>query len=128
MLKGGGAGLTAKVCTWSSRDSPLDGCENIEEGMPALDGIGLPEWSVFPLVLRGETPLWGDLFVACEGARARGATLRLPDLRVKWDAVVEIVVDAPATRWGQMPNQTLAEEVVQEAATKLCSGRLPIRE
>lgn len=94
--------------------------------MPAVDGIGVPEWSVFPLVLRSESPLWGDLFVACEGPKARGATLRLPDLQVKWDAAVEIVVDAPATIWGARPHQELAESEIQAAAGMLCAGTLPV--
>ena len=128
MLKGEPAGVTARVCTWGSRRPPLEGCGNIADGMPALDGIGVPGWSVFPLVLRGETPLWGDLFVACEGERARGATLRLPDLRVKWDAAVEIVLDAPATRWGELPKREMPEADIQAAASALCAGRLPTRE
>lgn len=86
----------------------------------------MPEWSVFPLVLRSESPLWGDLFVVCEGPKPRGATLRLPDLRVKWDAAVEIVVDAPATVWGARPHQVLAEAEIQAAAALLCAGTLPV--
>lgn len=94
--------------------------------MAAVDGIGVKEWSVFPLVLTTESPLWGDLFVACEGAKPRGATLRLPDLQVKWRATVEIVIDAPATVWGARPHQELAESEIQAAAASLCARTLAV--
>jgi hypothetical protein len=120
-------GITVQACTWSTRHSLLEGCDNITAGMPALDGIGVPEYDAFPLVLGLETPLWGDLFVACDGEIPRGATLRLPDLRVKWDAAVEIVIDAPSTRWGEQAARPVAEADVQKMAADLCAGRASLR-
>ena len=95
--------------------------------MPALDGIGVPEWTEFPLVLRSRSPMWGDIFVACEGTRPRGATLRLPDLRVKWDALVEVQLDAPATHWGTPPGRDVPAETVAQLSAELCEGRARIR-
>lgn len=120
-------GLTVRACTWSTHHSPLEGCHNIENGETALDGIGVPEWSEFPLVLRSESPMWGDIFVACEGEKARGATLRLSDLRVKWDAKVEVVLDAPATHWGVPPGRDISQEVVDELSAALCAGSARVR-
>lgn len=111
-----------EACTWSGRHSPLDGCDNLTSGMPAVDGIGVPEWDEFPLVLRTESPLWGDIFVACEGATPRGATLRLSDLQVKWDAKVEVVLDAEPTVWGAPPAGGPPEAVVRELMGQLCAG------
>jgi hypothetical protein len=121
------ADLTVQVCTWSTRFPLGEGCMDITAGMPALDGIGVPDYEEFPLVLALETPLWGDLFVACEGTRPRGATLRLPDLRVKWDAKLEIVLDAPSTRWGEQARNPIAEADVERMAAALCAGTAPIR-
>lgn len=121
-------GLTVQVCTWSTHFPLAEGCDNIEAGMPALDGVGVPEYDTFPLVLRLDTPLWGDLFVACEGPKPRGATLRLPDLRVKWDAAVEIVLDAPSTRWGEQAKNPIAEADVERMSSALCAGTAKLRD
>jgi hypothetical protein len=117
-------GLTVKVCTWGTRQSPLEGCDNLAVGQDTVDGVGVPEWSVFPLVLGTESPLWGDAFVACEGDKPRGATLRLPDLQVKWDDKVEIVLDSPSTQWGARPGASVPEDTVQALATGLCAGTM----
>ena len=123
VLEGGdSAGLTAKVCTWSTRNSPLDGCANLTDGVVAVDGIGVPEWSVFPLMLTTESPLWGDAFVACEGTKPRGATIRLPDLQVKWDDTVKIALDQPPTHWGAPPGRDLPDATIDELAAKMCAG------
>lgn len=122
------ADLRVEACTWSTRHSPLEGCENLASGMPAVDGIGVPEWDAFPLVLRTESPMWGDIFVACEGDTPRGATLRLSDLQVKWDAKVEIVLDAPPTVWGEPPAGGPADAVVGELMGQLCAGTASLRE
>jgi hypothetical protein len=121
------ADLTVQACTWSTRAPLSEGCADITAGMPALDGIGVPEYDAFPLVLGLDTPLWGDLFVACEGTRPRGATLRLPDLAVKWDAKLEIVLDAPSTRWGEQASRPVAEADVQALAAALCAGTARVR-
>ena len=120
-------GVTIRTCTWSTRHSPQEGCDNITDGMAAVDGIGVPEWSEFPLVLGAQSPLWGDIFVACEEHLPRGATLRLPDMPVKWDETVEVKLDAPATRWGERPGGELAEAVVAELSAELCAGTARVR-
>lgn len=119
--------VTVRACTWSTRASPLDGCDNVTDGMPALDGIGVPEWTEFPLVLESQSPMWGDIFVACEAGRPRGATLRLPDLRVKWDAAVEVKLDAPATHWGTPPGRDIPDATVARLSADLCAGRARLR-
>lgn len=120
-------GLTVAACTWSTRFPLSEGCDNIAVGEPALDGVGVRSYDEFPLVLGLESPLWGDLFVACDGAKPRGVTLRLPDLVVKWDAAVEIVLDAPSTRWGEQARNPIAEADVQTMAAALCSGTAKLR-
>lgn len=120
-------GLTIRACTWSTRNSALDGCGNITDGMPAVDGIGVPEWVEFPLVLRTESPMWGDIFVACDGTTPRGATLRLSDLQVKWDAKVEVVLDVAPTVWGEPPAGGPPKEVIAQLMTDLCAGTATLR-
>jgi len=128
VLKGeASAGLSVQACTWSTRFPLSEGCDNITAGMPALDGIGIPEYDEFPLVLGLDSPLWGDLFVACEGPKPRGVTLRLPDLAVKWDAAVDILLDAPSTRWGEQARNPIAEADVQAMAAALCGGTARLR-
>ncbi len=120
-------GVVIRACTWSTRNSALDGCGNITDGMAAVDGIGVPEWVEFPLVLRTESPMWGDIFVLCDGVTPRGATLRLSDLQVKWDAKVEIVLDSAPTVWGEPPSGGPAKEVIAELTADLCAGTALVR-
>lgn len=127
VFKGGFAGPVGAGLHLVHPVPALGGCDNITAGMPALDGIGVPEYDEFPLVLGLESPLWGDLFVACEGPKPRGVTLRLPDLAVKWDAAVEVVLDAPSTRWGEQARNPIAEADVQAMAAALCGGTAPLR-
>lgn len=120
-------GLTVKVCTWSTWHPPSEGCGDITDGMPAVDGIGVPEWSTFPLVLGMESPLWADAFVACDGPTPRGVTLRLPDLQVKYDADVVIRLDAPPTKWGASATRDVDAAAVAALAADLCAGRAILR-
>ncbi len=117
-------GMTVRVCTWSGQHPLTDGCDNITDGMPAVDGIGIPEWSPFPLVLGLESPLWSDLFVACDGDRPRGVTLRLPDLPVKHDDDLVIVLDAPPTRWGANARNDVDDASVAAVSADLCAGQM----
>ena len=94
--------------------------------MAAVDGIGVPEWSEFPLVLGSESPLWGDFFVACADQKARGVTLRMPDMPVKWDETLEIKLDAPATRWGETRGRELPNDVVTKLSEDICAGRAKV--
>ncbi len=119
--------LTVRVCTWSGQHSVLDGCGDITDGVTAVDGIGVREWSPFPLVLKSETPLWSDLFVACAGDRPRGVTLRLPDLPVKHDMDLVIVLDAPPTRWGANARNDVDDATVAAVSADLCAGRMKSR-
>ena len=119
-------GLTARVCTWSTRHALLEGCDNLTVGVPAVDGVGMAEWSVFPLVLGAESPLWADLFVACDGATPRAETLRLPDLQVKWDASVDLAVDQPPVHWGGRPGHDVDDAEVATAAAAICAGSMKV--
>lgn len=120
------AGITVRACTWSMWHTPDQGCDNLADGEPAVDGIGVPEWTDFPLVLGLEPPYWADAFVACEGARPRGMTLRLPDLQVKHDAEVAIVLDGPTTKWGASPARDIDDAAAASLAAGLCAGTVPL--
>ena len=115
-----------RVCTWSTRHSLGDGCDNVTDSMAAVDGIGVPEWSTFPLVLGTESPLWADAFVVCVGTTPRGVTLRLPDLSVQCDAKLEIAVDSPPIRWGAPPGLVLGDDEVSVLAKALCDGTVTV--
>lgn len=119
--------LAVRVCTWSMHHDVAEGCANLTEGQPARDGIGVRAWTEFPVVLGPTTPLWADAFVACDGPRPRGVTLRLPDLQVKHNAEVTVVLDAPPTKWGANARNDLTDAQVQALAAALCAGTQPMR-
>lgn len=120
--------LTARVCTWSGQHPLTEGCDDLTDGVPAVDGIGMREWSPWPLVLGLESPLWSDFFVVCDGATPRGVTLRLPDFPVKHDAEVEVVLDGPTSRWGANARNDVDEATVASVAAQLCAGTMKTRE
>ena len=119
-------GVTVRVCTWSTRHGPLEGCENLTDGMPAVDGIGVPEWTEFPLRLGMQSPYWADVFVACEGARPRGATARLPDLPGKHDAELVVKLDQPPPVWGASKQRGIDEATLSTLLSRLCEGTVPL--
>lgn len=120
-------GVTVRACTWSMHHPVALGCDEIAEGEPSRDGVGVSEWTGFPLVLRTSTPLWADAFVACEGGKPRGITLRLPDLQVKHNAAVSIVLDGPPTKWGANARHDVSDADANALAAALCAGTQPLR-
>lgn len=121
VIEGESAGVSVRTCTWSTRHSPLEGCEDITDGMPAEGGIGIPEWAPWPLVLGTESPRWADAFVACKEGKFRGAMLRLPGIPVKWKAQVDLRLDH-IDRLGASARIDLDDATATELGGRLCAG------
>jgi hypothetical protein len=119
--------LVVKACTWTTRHSPLDGCENFVDGMAAVDGIGVREWSTFPLILKGRSPAWADVFVACRGTESAGAMVRLPGYAPSWDETIHITL-GETKKMGESSVAHLELDVAAKLASGLCAGTIPLLE
>jgi hypothetical protein len=127
VIEGGDTtGVTVRACTWSTRHSPLDGCENFEDGMPAVDGIGVREWSTFPLILKGRSPAWADIFAACRGTTALGSVTRLPGFAPKWDDTVHVVIGS-TTKMGVSSVADIDDATMKQLEAGICAGTIPLK-
>ncbi len=121
------AGVQVRVCTWSTRRELAEGCGDVMDGIPATDGVGVREWSAFPLVLRGRSPAWADIFVACRDGKVAGTHIRLPGFAPKWKAQVSIRLGETV----KMGVSTVADISDAEAAAlgdALCAGTVALYE
>lgn len=121
------AGVTVRVCTWSTRHAPLEGCENVLDGIPAVDGIGVREWSTFPLVLKGKSPAWADIFVACRDGAALGGAIRLPGIAPKWDDTVHIKA-GETSKTGVSSLADIDDPTAKALGAAVCAGTIPIKD
>lgn len=127
VLQGGDTtGVDVKVCTWSTRHSARDGCDNQAAGMTAVDGIGVPEWSVFPLVLKGKSPAWADLFAACHGDTAVGSMTRLPGYAPTWDETVTVTL-GKTQKMGESSVADVDLDTLHWLEGAVCAGTVPVK-
>ena len=94
--------------------------------MPAVDGIGIPEWSTFPLILRGQSPAWADIFVACRDGASVGATFRLPGFAPAWDETVHLTL-GQTTKRGVSSLADIDDTTAGQLQAGLCAGTIPLK-